>query len=374
VSVWQSRDELERFAAANPHATIIRTKPERMAQSKFVFWTCVGREVPIGWHAVAEHLDVPGADGLADRDVEAPESLGETFEPMLEVLTRQDLARCTVRRRVWGCRLFDRARRQVAGRRSDRAGRSGRGSRSPWLDQHQRGVMAPACRQHGDARGHLDRGRQRRQHPLVRPGDPGTPSGPPRLPRHGAPATGPRQARWSLSPSLTRSAVDVHTGEKRARGSVLTMGGTQWAEPGRSAHSDRAYLHRPSEPSSPTVTSSPTSYLIRVQVSSRSQIPLIRPSVMRMNETSSTSIARPVAARPCHPADSHLDRGHQCRQHPLVRGPRSRAQREPSNLGRHGAPAGAGLIRARVGFPSDGQIRSRRCLIGSGRVPEPRTR
>jgi hypothetical protein len=61
VSVWTSRDELERFASADPHATIIRTKPERMAQSKFVFWTCVGREVPIGWHVVAEHLDVPGS-------------------------------------------------------------------------------------------------------------------------------------------------------------------------------------------------------------------------------------------------------------------------------------------------------------------------
>ena len=58
VSVWQSREELEHFAAADPHATIIRTKPERMAQSKFVFWTCTGRDVPIGWGVVAEHLNV----------------------------------------------------------------------------------------------------------------------------------------------------------------------------------------------------------------------------------------------------------------------------------------------------------------------------
>jgi hypothetical protein len=61
VSVWQSRDELERFAAANPHAEIIRTKPERMGQSKFVFWTCVGHDVPIGWDVVAEHLDLRGS-------------------------------------------------------------------------------------------------------------------------------------------------------------------------------------------------------------------------------------------------------------------------------------------------------------------------
>ena len=65
VSVWQSRDELDRFAAARPHATIIRTKPERMGQSKFVFWTCVGHDVPIGWDVVAEHLDVSGGEARA---------------------------------------------------------------------------------------------------------------------------------------------------------------------------------------------------------------------------------------------------------------------------------------------------------------------
>jgi hypothetical protein len=64
VSVWQERDDLERFAAANPHATIIRTKPERMAQSKFVFWTCEGRDVPIAWPAVAKHLSAPSPDGM----------------------------------------------------------------------------------------------------------------------------------------------------------------------------------------------------------------------------------------------------------------------------------------------------------------------
>jgi hypothetical protein len=61
VSVWQAQDDLDRFASANPHATIIRTKPERMAQSKFVFWTCEGREVPIPWAAVAERLDAADA-------------------------------------------------------------------------------------------------------------------------------------------------------------------------------------------------------------------------------------------------------------------------------------------------------------------------
>ena len=61
VSVWQARDDLDRFAAANPHATIIRTKPERMRQSTFVCWTCQGRDVPVPWPAVAERLDAPDA-------------------------------------------------------------------------------------------------------------------------------------------------------------------------------------------------------------------------------------------------------------------------------------------------------------------------
>jgi heme-degrading monooxygenase HmoA len=59
VSVWDSRDELERFASADPHATIIRTKPERLDPSKFVFWTCQGRDVPAGWDVVTERLEAP---------------------------------------------------------------------------------------------------------------------------------------------------------------------------------------------------------------------------------------------------------------------------------------------------------------------------
>lgn len=57
VSVWESRDHLERFAKADPHAGIIRTKPERMAESKFVFWTCHGADTPVGWDTVAAHLE-----------------------------------------------------------------------------------------------------------------------------------------------------------------------------------------------------------------------------------------------------------------------------------------------------------------------------
>jgi heme-degrading monooxygenase HmoA len=63
VSVWESKDDLERFAAANPHATIIKTKTERMGESRFVFWACQGGDVPITWDTVAEHLTAPVAGG-----------------------------------------------------------------------------------------------------------------------------------------------------------------------------------------------------------------------------------------------------------------------------------------------------------------------
>jgi hypothetical protein len=59
VSVWLTKDALETFAAADPHATIIRTKRNRMAESKFVFWTCQGDDVPITWDVVSHHLDAP---------------------------------------------------------------------------------------------------------------------------------------------------------------------------------------------------------------------------------------------------------------------------------------------------------------------------
>ena len=59
VSMWDSRDELQRFADTDPHAWIIRTKTRRMGQSKFVFWTCQGGETPIRWDTVAEHLNPP---------------------------------------------------------------------------------------------------------------------------------------------------------------------------------------------------------------------------------------------------------------------------------------------------------------------------
>jgi heme-degrading monooxygenase HmoA len=56
VSVWESAEALQRFARAEPHASITRTKPERMGPSKFRTWSAAGRDVPVSWNAVRAHL------------------------------------------------------------------------------------------------------------------------------------------------------------------------------------------------------------------------------------------------------------------------------------------------------------------------------
>jgi heme-degrading monooxygenase HmoA len=56
VSVWESREAIERFARAEPHASITRTTPKRMGQSKFRTWSATGGEVPVAWDTVREHL------------------------------------------------------------------------------------------------------------------------------------------------------------------------------------------------------------------------------------------------------------------------------------------------------------------------------
>jgi len=56
VSVWESREALERFSRSEPHATITRVKPKRMGASKFRSWSATGAEVPIAWDTVRAHL------------------------------------------------------------------------------------------------------------------------------------------------------------------------------------------------------------------------------------------------------------------------------------------------------------------------------
>ncbi len=56
VSAWESSEALERFARAEPHASITRTTPKRMGPSKFRTWSAPGRDLPVGWDAVRAHL------------------------------------------------------------------------------------------------------------------------------------------------------------------------------------------------------------------------------------------------------------------------------------------------------------------------------
>jgi len=56
VSVWESREALDRFSRSAPHATITRVKPKRMGPSKFRTWSATGAEVPVGWDTVRAHL------------------------------------------------------------------------------------------------------------------------------------------------------------------------------------------------------------------------------------------------------------------------------------------------------------------------------
>ena len=56
VSVWTSDEALARFARSRPHADVTTTKRRRMGTSRFVTWTALGGEVPVGWDVVDSHL------------------------------------------------------------------------------------------------------------------------------------------------------------------------------------------------------------------------------------------------------------------------------------------------------------------------------
>jgi len=56
VSVWESREAVERFARAEPHTAVARTTPKRMGHSVFRTWTASGRDVPVAWDVARIHL------------------------------------------------------------------------------------------------------------------------------------------------------------------------------------------------------------------------------------------------------------------------------------------------------------------------------
>jgi hypothetical protein len=58
-------DARETTSSASPARTpreITIMKRECMAPTKFVFVTCAGRDLPVTWETVAEHLYAPSAD------------------------------------------------------------------------------------------------------------------------------------------------------------------------------------------------------------------------------------------------------------------------------------------------------------------------
>jgi hypothetical protein len=63
VSVWESDQELARFARSQPHAGVTATKRRRMGASQFVTWTARSSEIPVPWDVVDAHLSTAAPAG-----------------------------------------------------------------------------------------------------------------------------------------------------------------------------------------------------------------------------------------------------------------------------------------------------------------------
>jgi heme-degrading monooxygenase HmoA len=56
VSAWRSREQLEAFAATDPHrGDVSKTRPH-MDPTTFVFWTATAAELPIAWDDVRRRI------------------------------------------------------------------------------------------------------------------------------------------------------------------------------------------------------------------------------------------------------------------------------------------------------------------------------
>jgi hypothetical protein len=56
VSVWADEASLRTFASAEPHHSVMRRVPARMADSAFRTFAVRGRELPLAWPASKERL------------------------------------------------------------------------------------------------------------------------------------------------------------------------------------------------------------------------------------------------------------------------------------------------------------------------------
>ncbi len=57
VSAWKSRDDLDRFARSDPHATDVDNIRANMDPTTFVFWTARAGDLPISWDEVRRRID-----------------------------------------------------------------------------------------------------------------------------------------------------------------------------------------------------------------------------------------------------------------------------------------------------------------------------
>jgi heme-degrading monooxygenase HmoA len=56
-SVWDDRESLSAFARSDPHQQITRRLQPRMDESRFEFFTVVGRDVPLAWNQIRDRIE-----------------------------------------------------------------------------------------------------------------------------------------------------------------------------------------------------------------------------------------------------------------------------------------------------------------------------
>ncbi len=57
LSVWEDRDALSRFVAANPHAAVMTRLRPHMGVTRFTTWQLTGADLPPGWPDARARLD-----------------------------------------------------------------------------------------------------------------------------------------------------------------------------------------------------------------------------------------------------------------------------------------------------------------------------
>jgi hypothetical protein len=61
VSAWHSREQLEAFAATDPHRRDVARIRPNMEPTTFVFWTATAGDLPIAWDEVRRRIEAATA-------------------------------------------------------------------------------------------------------------------------------------------------------------------------------------------------------------------------------------------------------------------------------------------------------------------------